>query len=309
MKLILHFGIHRTGSTSIQKCLENSYNVLKSHGFLYPKIKGMNGHIQLPWGLNKSEITPKEIVDAILEQKNALTHTCILSAEDFSLVESKEFFDVLNQQFEVESIVYLKRQDLWLESWYNQNIKWPWNRKFSSSTPGQFLANYEKNFWWISYDKLIKHIHQQTSSDKLTVRVVDPKQVTNTVQDFLAYANINPEWLNDYEQENSSLTSAQIDLLRRIDLIDLSAEKRMKLLSSLKALPIEEDNGKKYIFSQSQLEEIILFYRKSNEKVAKKIFSRSELFSSCKRREEKPAFISDEKAYFIYIPELLKRVL
>ncbi len=266
----------------------------------------MNGHVRLPWMLNSGQITFEDIVKDIESQANALTHTVILSAEDWCLVKNDSFFDRLGAEYDLEAILYLKRQDLWLESWYNQHVKWPWEKRFSSATPQEFLSDYKDDFWWMSYDKLIEKIERNVGNGRLHIDVVDPLGTSDTVEDFLKCVGIEPLWMNSYKNENTSLSSAKLDLLRRIDLYELSAPERVKMLDAINALDMPEDNGRKEVFSNEQLIDISQSYENSNALVAKKYFSRDRLFSPRGERSAEPVFLSDEVAYKRYIPELLK---
>ncbi len=44
MRIVVHIGMPKTGTTTLQNSLANSYNFLIKHGVLYPVIKGMNNN-------------------------------------------------------------------------------------------------------------------------------------------------------------------------------------------------------------------------------------------------------------------------
>ncbi|QEM82177.1 hypothetical protein [Halomonas binhaiensis] len=308
MKLYIHFGIHRTGSTSIQACLNNSFNILKSHGFLYPRIKGMSDHVRIPWMLNSGKLSSEDVLAEIDSQKNELTHTVILSAEDFCLVRNSDFFERLKKEYSVSVVLYLKRQDLWLESWYNQHIKWPWDKKFSSCTPEAFLTDFSRDFYWMNYKSLLERLEKIFGKNNLKLNVVDSYGVKDTVKDFMQVVGIDSRWLNSYKDQNASLSSVKLDIIRRLDVYDLKPAERHKVIRAINTLDIPEDNGKKIVFSDEQVESILSYYNASNEYVAKKYFERDELFGDGILTNRSPVFISDDLAYKKYIPMLLKSV-
>ena len=307
MKLILHFGIHRTGSTSIQNTLAVNQECLGGRGFLYPNIEGRASHQRLPWRLKSNNILPKDVVSEINAQITTDTHTIILSSEDFCLLKSPRFFHELGKYYELNAVVYLRRQDLWLESWYNQHIRWPWDNKFSGSDIEFFLSNIG-NFFWIDYQKLLKNIEGIVSIDRLYVNVVDEAGVKNTAVDFMKYCGIDPIWLKSVGNKNQSLSSAKIDILRRIDINELESAARFKIISALRKMDIKEDNGKTKFFTDRQRVKLIKRYSKSNAYVARKYFARDKLFSDHEPDNENPAFVSDKTAYQKYIPQLLKKI-
>ncbi len=59
MRLILHIGWHKTGSTTIQEALKSNEGLLTSEGFYYP-LEGLIkcAHHNLAWSLNKVKDNP-----------------------------------------------------------------------------------------------------------------------------------------------------------------------------------------------------------------------------------------------------------
>ncbi len=309
MKLHIHFGIHRTGTTSIHKALSASAEILKSHGILYPDLGVGRRHVKLAWQIKSGKVSPDEVIERIQHECNELTELVVLSSEDFCLVDIESWLSLLGRNFDVTASVYLKRQDKWLESWYNQHIKWPWSKKFSSSTPDFFVENM-KDFYWIDYEKLLGRIASIVPREKLYINVAGPEGVQDTVSDFLYHVGVDKRWLNPYQDRNASLTTARLDILRRIDIQPLGPKARQRVLAALSDLDVEEDDGRKVVFDNSKVDYILKKFSASNKKVAKKYFSRRELFD-CQDLNGKrafPAFVTDDKAYREYIPEILKSV-
>ncbi len=112
-------------------------------------------------------------------------HTIVLTDEDFSfqLYKTPSYLELLNKRFDLRLVLYLKRQDLWLESWYNQHIKSPWDRKYSSATPQFFIDNL-KDFYWIDYCSLVDAITTVVTKDQLRLVPIGKGLVENTLIDF-----------------------------------------------------------------------------------------------------------------------------
>lgn len=309
-KLIIHFGIHRTGTTALQRTLRFNQSHLKKQGVLYPDLGYKGDHAKVAWGLIKNKhgshtITPEWLISAIEKETNSDIHTIILSHEDFAQVGEYTWLKTLDNVYDLEIVVYLRRQDIWLESWYNQHIKWPWDKKFSSCTPEFFLENLA-DFHWIDFDFLLNKISENVDHHKLYINLLDPLGIHNTTTDFLDRLNVQYSIPADAKEANASISTAKLDILRRIDLMGLTNTQKEKILNVLKKLDVQEDNGSKAIFDEKQINVILNHFQESNKKVAMKFFNRENLFSEKVEKNGQPAFVVDWKAYRVYIPRMLK---
>lgn len=289
--------------------MASSRGILRSHGVLYPALFGKGSHVSLPWWLMSGKVSHKELAKEINSKDQDIIKRIVVSAEDFCLLDDFSFVNLLRDEYgyEVEVSLYLKEQVSWLESWYNQHVKWPWQEKFSGATPQFFFENIS-DFFWIDYSRLLDKILSFTDQGGLYVNVVDSSGVKDTVSDFLSHIGIDPRWLNSYEDRNASLSTAKLDILRRVNLSGVGGGARSKILSALDELDVVEDDDKKIIFNDKQALKIVEKFRKSNKDVARKYFNRDVLFSDPQRSQRAPSFVTEEKAYKDYIPTMLKMV-
>jgi hypothetical protein len=124
MRLILHIGQPKTGSTSIQNFLKLNKNILLKNGYLY-ETNTINHQAELDKIFDKEMINHenmkrfKEKLLNIAKEQNA-NHIIISSESLFNL--KKEYIEYLLGAFNLPTriIVYLKRQDLYLESVWKQ---------------------------------------------------------------------------------------------------------------------------------------------------------------------------------------------
>lgn len=144
MKLVLHIGQSKTGTTAIQTFLQNNRKALKSAGVIYPDYyKGKYpldtiNHNSFAEELAGFSRYPRISVDEYWEQfcnqaQEANAHTMILSAEsffgapqiwrlenkeDFFLVHKKKIVRLksLTEKDQVEIICYLRSPEDWFES-------------------------------------------------------------------------------------------------------------------------------------------------------------------------------------------------
>jgi len=306
-KLIVHFGVHRTGSTKIQDALKNNREHLKKTGTLYPQLFGMDSHVSIPWQLLDGKISPEDLLEEIIHHDSEDIHTIILSSEDFCILKDLSFLHILQTRYEVSVVLYLREQLSWLESWYNQHIRWPWDQKFSSATPQFFLANSD-DFFWIDYQKLLERLEAYIPQNHIYIQTVGSLGVRNTKADFFTHLQITETDTSAHQGDNSSITSVQVDILRRINLLPLDEKARWSIISSLFALEIPEDNGSKTIFNKRQAKKVLRKYRESNQHVAKRYLSRDRLFEKPDLQNRKPVFLKDRLIYEKYFPELIKKI-
>lgn len=123
MRVVIHIGPHRTGSTSIQEFLAASRSRLVDHGVYYPHCGyADNAHHLLAWKIlgRSTEVfgtqtdsfeVPETLLRWIREADELECDTLLLSSEDFAVFRRSEWL-ALREQFaeDVElSVVYVKR--------------------------------------------------------------------------------------------------------------------------------------------------------------------------------------------------------
>lgn len=116
MKIILHIGPHKSGTTSIQRFLHANARTLRWHGILYPEPwdGGFNHHC-VAYALKAPDQWRQAAarIGAILEQADASgIGTCVFSSE--VLVEDPVPFDEILEAFaghEIHVLAYIRRPD------------------------------------------------------------------------------------------------------------------------------------------------------------------------------------------------------
>lgn len=143
-KIIVHCGIHKTGSSYIQSVLSESTNVLREWGFNYPfplneRHRGNHSIIALNYkeGENVNDLF-KRFVDIDSE-----CPTLLLSGEEFSrhLPRGRfleRFLDAASGA-DFQFIFYLRRPDHLLESVYAQSVK---NKLYGDITNTKFQFDF-----------------------------------------------------------------------------------------------------------------------------------------------------------------------
>ncbi len=276
-KIHIHFGIHRTGTTSIHKTLVSNRDELKEAGYLYPELGVSSRHVKIAWALINKKITSEELISLIKKESIGFNGTIILSSEDFSQVKHLDWLSDLNKEFDVTISILLRRQDLWLESWYNQHIKWPWSKKFSASGIEDFLKN-KNDFYWIDYKYLLDSISSIIPIENMQVNVMERSVIPDVTKYFIEDVLSINKPMKYIKEANSSLSKSQLEIVRSIDLVDLNPKQRKKVLDAVIDLEIKENYGSKAIFNTVQRKNIIDSFEESNKCVAEKYFCRERLF-------------------------------
>ena len=133
MRFIIHLGLGKTGSTSIQYHFQQHFEALQQQGVLYAGLRFETLGKKEAWQrgagtytrLSETELTVqfKEFAKQYVAYAESIgAHTIVLSNETFStqLSRLKPFFDWLVGNFEVAFSVYVRDIDSWLVSAYEQ---------------------------------------------------------------------------------------------------------------------------------------------------------------------------------------------
>ncbi len=135
-RLILHTGIHKTGTTSLQKAFFDNSRHLWRHGVLYP-ITGLSekpgnwGHHELAYALRKPETGPPLWAALREEADEAGLETVFVSSEELSLLPFPSLpgvapYTIISEAFkgyDIRILCYLRPQAEMVASLYNHHVK------------------------------------------------------------------------------------------------------------------------------------------------------------------------------------------
>ncbi|MEL7463573.1 MAG: hypothetical protein AAFN79_05875 [Pseudomonadota bacterium] len=138
-RLVIHIGMHKTGSSAIQHFLSRNRLALRACGVLYPASIGADGRRQpkhnalftaisheADHGAAHPMLGPSRALVEQLRERIERTgaNMAIISAEGFS-GEKPDFAAALaplGEAFDVKVLVFLRRPDEWLTSFHRQMI-------------------------------------------------------------------------------------------------------------------------------------------------------------------------------------------
>ena len=248
LKLTIHAGTPKTGTTSLQTYLDKKQGKLRRKGVLYPHSLDKLQNTNAP----KHQWFEKNLVTAHVENflenfKNIIsqvkkdTHTIILSSEgiynylwDFP-DESKDILWELSKCFDIEVWVWFREPLLFIESYYKQCIRNP--QVESNPCYGKDLSFAEMlNIEWFSqhlnYQGFVTECQRLFGENSVSVF----KYEGDVVQEVIQKLGLETSHDNPTPRQNKSLNSASIKLLRTINHYDMKAKDKELLMPHLKEI-------------------------------------------------------------------------
>ena len=213
MKLIVHIGAGKTGSTSIQSTLRENDKLLRSKKVLYLGLMLERTQFKLfDWQRTSSvvmdfhQLSSKDATEQLLQvfrpiindAKSEGIHTLIWSNESL-LGSNHNFLGALQQltseDIDVEILVYVREYASWAKSAY---VQWGIKHKTYSGKLKTFHEWSKSNL--PSFYRQMKDIVELMPN---TLYVRNMNATNDVVIDFLHYANINIEGIQIYRDNDS----------------------------------------------------------------------------------------------------------
>ena len=278
--IYVHIGTPKTGSTSIQYFLWNNYEVLRKNGVLFPKScltqtsSYGNRSAAHSTFLHDFDKACKNLKQEITVSKNI--HTVLLSCEQFG-PRIRFISDLSKQLFKnnvIKIIIYLRRQDKYLESLYKEAVAGTFAR-FAEDFTTYYYTHTEA--MRPDYYQLLQPWADCFGHENIIVRPFEKKQFYggNLIRDFLHHTCIddieNFQNLEIYN-ENISIPCEVVRLMSHLNAIPMQAATYREFCAYVyKNLldGFEFDKNAKFVSPQAAIE-IISTFDESNQKVAKK---------------------------------------
>ena len=285
-KLFLHIGSHRTATTSTQEFMQQNFHRLLRQGLLYPFA--VPRHRGLMLRIFSGEENANDVARDMhkrADSKAHEVHSIALSDEDISMRRDLSPLLPFLDHFDVKIVFTMRRQDLWLESWYYQNIKWQWIPHLSHCTFDEFLTRRE-DFHWIHYDTFLRRYESRFGAENILVNVFEKEQMPDgPVMAFvkkLGLADLSE--LQTPPHVNSSLSAEMVEFTRHLPLDTLPPPERDILCRTLEELDREilgnTERQSERLMPHDQRRAILAEYSDGNRAVAQRYFQRDNLFLS-----------------------------
>ena len=293
--LYVHIGMPKTGTTAIQNfCFENK-KILNQKGYDYPKLphiygdaiaKVRNGHFLVPEEFTSNPEVFRKNLDTILELFKKFPNI-ILSDEAIwtPVSKCKNMWKALKEEgirngYQIKSIVYLRRQDLYLSSIWNQYIKGK-----SETIP---WAEFVKNPSWagkMKYGTNLKYIVSVLGMENVIVRRFEPEYFVggSIYADFLNAAGLEmtDEFVLSQYVRNTKLAGNTHEIMRIINGMPGMDREKNKFFSKDVLLTFSDVSGAEYkteMFAKDEAREFMQKYAAENQKVSDMFFNGEELF-------------------------------
>ena len=301
--LLLHIGMHKTGTTAIQNFLGTHSETMEQYGWYYPDFKNIFPDIEAHQGgvhkngdflyveRGKVDVDSKnwtsawEVILKKLKHKNVL-----LSAEELFEWESKYIIQNIKERYQnVKLLIYLRRQDEYIESRWNQLVKNP--RICLDSTFEEFISNLSEEhstiYQNLHYWGRLEQLAQVVGKENIIVRVYEKEQFAgerkSIISDFLNAIGISDDLQKDEEEKylNLRLNENVLEAKRAFNTILKHKSEEVKryysnLFSELSNLmPMDKKESMNY-FEPLERERFYKQFEKDNEMVAKEYLHRSD---------------------------------
>jgi len=186
-KIYLHIGLHKTGSTSLQSFLCQNKDSLLRNGYLHPH-QGLSAakrcHHNLAW-----QATSDHRFDQSLGSFQSLRNEIelssadkvIISSEDFSRAQLNEIKYIRSElnSYNIKIVVYIKRQDLRVQSVYSQLVK----NGFYFKSIDDFIDSAKSKF---DYYSLLQPWQNIFGIENIIVRPLEKAQIKDIFCDFIS---------------------------------------------------------------------------------------------------------------------------
>ena len=312
MKVILHIGLPKTGTTSLQSFLYKNASELCSAGIIYePDIfhEKFRQDIPLPTGprciahqaflysfLSQPEAVADFLVERLEKFRNGKLY--IISSEGMGVHFSERHIKILAdklKEYPVDIVMYMRRQDDLLDSWYKQWKKDGYNGCIKKNEVEPCVKHS------LDYDAIIKlweNIFSPCQSLSLSLsKVFIPRIYDNTVdtvEDFCSLYDIKG-CVKEEKFCNITPERDDIELIARI-LEQVSSQfTPQELRLFLQTLYHDDTGGRKKnlsVYSLAERHEIMERYAESNQRVADRFFGGTPLFAPLPQTEEETPFPS-----------------
>ncbi len=293
-RIFIHIGSHKAASTTIQFGLETNRDILSKEGWLYPTSGYVyKGHHNLVWEINNdSRYDPSKgmIEDLIREIDQSGFRYVLLSSEDFENFK-KEHIHLLSQRlsgFDIAIIIYLRRQDQFLQSLWSQLVKNSLvDHDFQTWIERILNLNEERLSYQGDYFSLVERWSEIFGTNNVCVRVLETAQLHGHVFiDFLKACGFeNTSIVKIPENVNISPSLRTLEIIRHTTISlkkyirdDTDLFKKIDRFIRHYAERNEWDIERLNLIDHELFLRVSKIFEKSNSKVAKKYLNKEVLF-------------------------------
>jgi len=280
-ELYLHIGMPKTATTVLQHFFALNRDILKNFGVTYPLSGSRHAHHRLGWSINIHNGSAKwwfdnDLLDyqdewkVVLAQLNSEKN--LLSTEGLWGFDEAQIDHVkgMTSQFHTRIVIYIRRQDALLDSWYNELVKIGIFRK--PPVDCDKILSLEPVKQWAKF----------FGEENIIVRPYEKQQFHggNIFSDFLHHVleiEFTDEFILPKNGANPSLHRIALEYKRMVNFIALSSFERGEILQPMQKVSamLEQKSFINYpVFSTQQRLQIYREYNKAYAAIAHEYLNR-----------------------------------
>lgn len=279
----------KTGTTAIQNFIKSNKKYLNDNGFLYPEInvKAMN---YLAFSLldeipphihHKLDKTAKDLYRELNKEISKSSHDkIIISTEAFYLISTdlflgkeapKRLYEMLkNNNYEFKIISYLRRQDEYLETQYNQHIK---THNFTNLYSKDINEFFKEKIELFQFNKILEGWEKVFGRENIIVEIYDKKK--DVVKSFLKILDINfIENKKKQKDINPKLSEKGLEFMRIANKYGIVKSTENQNYPLINLIESNINSNKNYhLLNQEQCDKIMLKFKDENKILSEKYLS------------------------------------
>lgn len=329
--LYLHIGTPKTGTTSLQHFFRENQELLRIHGFDYPdfpyKYRNINevrnGHFLVgPMVDSEGNKNPEEDKRIFREGMDRIRElfrkydNLILSDEGIWTkinLNRSDVWDLLKKEsedgdYQIKVIVYLRRQDAYASSWWNQKVKI--GRRRDSATSWEDFISREVADMGLDYYQALKKIGDTLGAENVIVRRFGRQYFKNhsIYEDFFEVLGL--EFTDDYVIEdsvrNESINGNALEIKRILNgLPNLEPRDNVFLRDIMAEVSAAVPENKELsLFSEEEARAFLAKFQEGNQKIMKEFLGQEgDLFDMSFKKKQKwePDCSSMERDMIIFM--------
>ena len=229
-RIILHVGVPKTGTTALQSFLYFNEDNLEKHGFCYPHL--LEELKDIPFSRERIRKNgtlfcwlpsnpTQEYWDRLCDytRKKAEYYDVIISAEEIIHRYDIVLKRMIREFADIQVIIYIRRQDILLESYWNYLIK-------AGETDAEFNVFATEPPAFLHYGRVIKDIIGIVGENNIAVRVYEKdllinKKIEDDFMNLLGVKDDFTKW-NYYDAPNLRLSDKVVEIKRQFNKIGLN---------------------------------------------------------------------------------------
>ncbi|CUH80342.1 hypothetical protein [Tropicibacter naphthalenivorans] len=299
-QLWLHIGTQKTGSTAIQHFGQAQAAFLARHDVQFVKLVRRSSLNRLPKALRRGDLDFARHVGGLIEEgiaqataRNIVLSSEMLSANGVDLAQLAQILPSLTR-LPLNIVVYLRRQDRFMESHYRQRVK---NGRY-----GGPISSYikETRDAYGDYDRLLRRWEEGFPQARIYVRRFEKGHLKDEdiISDFNALLGVSHV---PHELRAAPINASPSDeMLTMLHLLKAAGGYDVARLRKAVEARCGDLGRQARLLSAAQARALMDYYAASNEAVRQRYFPKDEaLFETDDLRQETSAdqgFTADQQA-------------